>query len=252
MIENNKTKIALSSVAIVIMIATAFYYFKTLESKKVEIKNSENVAQTKDNASDNPVESEQAVQPEIVQDTPKVEEKKQPMAQDTADKSTETSKKSASGDNSVKIVDKLVNFGFQQAKNRSIDTIIIHSSYDAIGKDPFSISGIIKEYEEYGVSAHYLIGRDGVIYRLVADKDIAYHAGAGKVPDGRTGINAFSLGIEMVNTKTDDFTNKQYEALNGLISKLKKEYKIKYVLGHNQIAPNRKDDPWNFDWNKLK
>jgi len=30
MIENNKTKIALSSVAIVIMIATAFYYFKTL------------------------------------------------------------------------------------------------------------------------------------------------------------------------------------------------------------------------------
>jgi len=174
------------------------------------------------------------------------------MAQDTADKSTETSKKSASGDNSVKIVDKLVNFGFQQAKNRSIDTIIIHSSYDAIGKDPFSISGIIKEYEEYGVSAHYLIGRDGVIYRLVADKDIAYHAGAGKVPDGRTGINAFSLGIEMVNTKTDDFTNKQYEALNGLISKLKKEYKIKYVLGHNQIAPNRKDDPWNFDWNKLK
>jgi len=153
---------------------------------------------------------------------------------------------------SLKIKDKLMSFGFQKANGRSIDTIIIHSSYDALGSDPYSVSGIIKEYEDYGVSAHYLIGRDGTIYRLVQEKDIAYHAGVSSVPDGRTGVNAFSIGIELVNTKTDKYTDDQYQTLNKLLTRLKSDYKIKYILGHNQIAPDRKDDPWNFDWSKLK
>ena len=32
-----------------------------------------------------------------------------------------------------------------------------------------------------------------------------------------------------------------------LLTQLKGEYKIKYVLGHKDIAPGRKDDPWGFD-----
>jgi AmpD protein len=158
---------------------------------------------------------------------------------------------SLKNDGSMKISNKLVNFGFQESTGRSIDTIIIHSSYDALGSDPFSISGIINEFKADGVAAHYLIGREGTIYRLVEDKNIAYHAGVSQVPDGRTAVNAFSVGVEMVNTKNDKFTEAQYSALNNLIGQLKKEYKIKYVLGHNQVAPDRKDDPWNFDWSKL-
>ncbi|MFA5993901.1 MAG: N-acetylmuramoyl-L-alanine amidase [Parcubacteria group bacterium] len=150
------------------------------------------------------------------------------------------------------IVNKDVSFGQEKRNSRSIDTIIIHSSYDALRDDPFSVSGIIKEYQEYGVAAHYLIDREGVIYQLVVDKNVAYHAGLSSVPDGRKGVNEFSLGIELINTKTSQYTDKQYEALNSLLRLLKNNYSIKYVLGHNQIAPERKDDPWNFQWNRIK
>jgi hypothetical protein len=158
-----------------------------------------------------------------------------------------------SGDHGVnKIVDRFVTWGFQKASGRKIDTLIIHSSYDALGSDPYSIDGIIAEFKQYGVSAHYLIARDGTTYHLVADQNIAWHAGVSKMPDGRTGVNNFSIGIEMVNTQDGQFTAAQYSSLNGLIASLKKQYLIKYILGHSDIAPGRKTDPWNIDWDKVK
>jgi len=153
---------------------------------------------------------------------------------------------------SLSVKNNLVSWGYQKATAREIDTIVIHTSYDAIGDNPFSVTGILNEYEEYGVSAHYLISREGKIYRLVEDKNIAYHAGESQVPDGRTGVNAFSIGIELVNTKTDKCTSDQYIALENLLIYLKDQYKIKYVLGHNEIASGRKDDPWGFSWSKVR
>lgn len=156
-------------------------------------------------------------------------------------------------DGNLRIVNKLVNWGYEKSTpGRPVDTLVIHSSADVLGSNPYSVDGIIKEFKMYEVAAHYIVDRKGVIYRLVEDNDVAYHAGASRVPDGRTGVNQFSIGIELVNTKTGNYTAKQYEALNELIKALKKKYRIKYVLGHNQIAPERKDDPWNFNWNKLK
>ena len=156
-------------------------------------------------------------------------------------------------ENVLQISDKFVDWGFSKADNRKIDTIIIHSSYNAVGKDPHNLEDIIyKEYKPYGVSPHYIISHDGKIYRLVEDKNIAYHAGESKVPDGRTGVNNFSLGIEIVNTKSEKPNEAQYNALRNLLTYLKSEYKIKYVLGHSDIAPGRKDDPWNFDFERVK
>lgn len=153
----------------------------------------------------------------------------------------------------LKIVNHLLSAGFSvPSKQRSIDTIVIHSSYDAIGSDPYSVSGVIKEYTDAGVSAHYLIGRDGTIYRLVADKNIAYHAGVSKMSDGRTNVNDFSIGIEMINTKEGKYADEQYEAVNNLITYLKGKYSIKNIVGHDDIAPGRKTDPWNFDWKRVK
>jgi len=151
------------------------------------------------------------------------------------------------------IINKLVDWGFSKSENRKIDTIIIHSSYNAVGKDSHNLEDIIyKEYKPYGVSPHYIISRDGKIYRLVLDKNIAYHAGESKVPDGRTSVNNFSLGIEIVNTKSEKPNEAQYNALRNLLTYLKSEYKIKYMLGHSDIAPGRKDDPWNFDFERVK
>ena len=167
------------------------------------------------------------------------------------DKGSMAQEKSRASTNKVSIVSKLLNFGYEKRSMRNIDTVIIHSSYNALGADPYSVNGIIDEYRQYGVSAHYLIGRDGTVYQLVADKNVAYHAGISRVPDGRTGVNEFSLGIEMINTKAGEFTAEQYGALNGLLSLLKNKYDIRYVLGHNQISPGRKDDPWNFKWSSI-
>lgn len=150
------------------------------------------------------------------------------------------------------VINKLVSWGHADTSGRKIDTIVIHSTYNALSGDPFSLDKIIDIYKSHGVSAHYLISRDGKIYRLVKDTDIAYHAGVSETPDGRTDVNNFSLGIEIINSKTAGPTENQYAALEELLKYLKGKYVIKYTLGHSQIAPGRKDDPWKLDWEKIK
>lgn len=160
--------------------------------------------------------------------------------------------KSGEENESFRIISKPVSWGYQSLSSRFIDAIIIHSSYDALGSNPYSLDGLLKEYKSYGVAPHYLVDRKGKVYRLVADKNIAYHAGESKVPDGRKNVNDFSIGIELMNTKSDSCTREQYGSLVRLLGYLENKYKIKYILGHNQIASGRKDDPWNFDWDKIK
>jgi hypothetical protein len=183
----------------------------------------------------------------IVEDKPNIQETK------TVDVKIEDKivAKEDSSSTSAGIINKLVSWGYKTASSRSIDTVVIHSSYNALGGDTYDVDKLIKEYRGYGVSPHYLIGREGKVYQLVADKNIAYHAGVSQTPDGRTNVNDFSIGIEVMNTETGKFTDQQYAALKNLIASLKSKYKIKYVLGHNQIAKGRKTDPWNFDWNKI-
>lgn len=153
---------------------------------------------------------------------------------------------------SIKIIQKSVSWGYSKPQvDRIIDTIIIHSSYNALGGNAYDLERLMEEYKEYGVSPHYLIDRKGSIYQLVSDKNIAFHAGESRMPDGRTNVNNFSLGIEVMNTKDSKPTEKQYQSLSELITYIKNSYRIKNVLGHNQIAPGRKTDPWNFEWKKL-
>ncbi|MDI6602569.1 MAG: peptidoglycan DD-metalloendopeptidase family protein [Patescibacteria group bacterium] len=154
----------------------------------------------------------------------------------------------------LKIINRILKWGHHTPPTpRLIDTIIIHSSYDALGDNPYSVDGVIQEYKLYGVSSHYLISRDGIIYCLAPDEDIAYHAGISKMPDGRTNVNDFSIGIELIYTKTDSPKEIQYQSLVQLVKYLQQKYNIqnKNILGHKDITPERKTDPWNFDWKKF-
>lgn len=152
----------------------------------------------------------------------------------------------------LKIEEQLSNFGYRVPDTpRSIDTVVLHSSYNASGGDAYDIQRIVKQYEDYGVSTHYLIGREGAIHRLVRENNIAYHAGVSKMPDGRKNVNDFSIGIELVGTETSGYTDKQYAALNVLIADIKTRRAIKHIVGHSDIAPGRKTDPWKFDWKRL-
>lgn len=153
---------------------------------------------------------------------------------------------------SLVIHDRLVDFGHApHPAPRVIDTVVLHSSYDALGPDPYDLDGLLAEYRGYAVAPHYVIDRAGTIWRTVRDRDLAWHAGRSRMPDGRTGVNAFSLGIELMTTKRDSLTAAQYVALNALLARLCRLYPIRHVVSHALIAPGRKDDPWNFDFNRL-
>lgn len=170
----------------------------------------------------------------------------------TKDTSAPTPKPAEESTSSGEIVVRLMKSGFGSgSSDRDIDTIIVHSSYNAGSGDPFDREKTIQQYVDYGVSAHYIISRSGTIYQLVRERDIAYHAGVGKLPNGDTNINERSIGIELIGTKDSGYTKDQYAALQSLVAGLKKRYTIQYLLGHEDIAPDRKTDPWAFDWSKL-
>jgi N-acetyl-anhydromuramyl-L-alanine amidase AmpD len=149
----------------------------------------------------------------------------------------------------MKIIDKKVNFGYREMPNREIDVIIIHSVFNNSGGNFYDIDLIIKQFKRYKVNSHYLIGREGSVFQLVDDKNIASHAGKSCLPDGRTAVNKCSIGIELVTSYTESPTEEQTNALVELVNQLKSIYKINYILRHSDIAIGRKSDPWNFDWN---
>jgi N-acetyl-anhydromuramyl-L-alanine amidase AmpD len=153
---------------------------------------------------------------------------------------------------SLTIVNKKVSFGYETSQNRKIDAVIVHSTFNNSGGDKYDIDLVIKQFSTYKVSAHYVIGRDGKIYQLVEEKDLSYHAGKSSLPDGRTNVNTCSIGIEIMTSYTDGPNEKQIATLISLINDIKKRHQITYVLRHSDIAPGRKTDPWNMNWELFK
>jgi N-acetyl-anhydromuramyl-L-alanine amidase AmpD len=147
---------------------------------------------------------------------------------------------------------KHVDFGYKPSESkREVKALIIHSTFNASfpntqQPDTFSVDGVLQQFKQYGVAAHYLIGRDGNVYELVEPNNVAYHAGKSQLPDGTTAVNSCSIGIEIMCTYAVGPNDAQYAALRKLIDQLDAEYKFKYILGHFDIAPGRKTDPWHF------
>jgi N-acetyl-anhydromuramyl-L-alanine amidase AmpD len=106
-----------------------------------------------------------------------------------------------------------------------------------------------------GVSAHYIIDREGVIYQLVEEGKRAWHAGASEL-DGEKDVNQFSVGIELLATHTSGFTDKQYDSVIKLCKDIKKDYNItdNRFRGHEHICIplGRKLDPGpEFQWDRF-
>jgi N-acetyl-anhydromuramyl-L-alanine amidase AmpD len=136
-----------------------------------------------------------------------------------------------------------------------VDTIIIHSMHNPEAIDPYSAQSCLEILNQCEVSAHYIIDREGAIWRCVAEDKKAWHAGVSCMPDpsdGREGVNAFSLGIELVGNEDDPFSDAQYLSLGNLTRDILSRYAIRNIYGHSDIAPDRKTDPWGFDWNRFR
>ena len=111
--------------------------------------------------------------------------------------------------------------------------------------------------EESKVSAHYLVEEDGRVFNLVREDDRAHHAGVSHWR-GITDVNSASIGIEIVNPGHEwgyrPFPAAQMDAVIPLVSEIVQTHSIKprNVLGHSDIAPDRKEDPGElFDWAAL-
>jgi N-acetylmuramoyl-L-alanine amidase len=107
------------------------------------------------------------------------------------------------------------------------------------------------------VSAHYLVEEDGTVWRLVDETRRAWHAGRAFWA-GATNINDRSIGIELVNPGHEHgyrpFPEAQLTALEMLCREILARHPItpERVLGHSDIAPERKADPGElFPWERL-
>ncbi|HEY5803806.1 MAG TPA: N-acetylmuramoyl-L-alanine amidase [Lysobacter sp.] len=103
------------------------------------------------------------------------------------------------------------------------------------------------------VSAHYLIGKDGHLYQLVAEGNRAWHAGASRW-GGVTDLNSASIGIELDNDGVAPFSTAQIDTLLRLLGDITGRLDIPphLVIGHGDIAPSRKRDPSAlFPWQRL-
>jgi beta-N-acetylhexosaminidase len=89
------------------------------------------------------------------------------------------------------------------------------------------------------VSAHFLVDREGVIYRLMPENWMARHV---------IGLNYASIGVENVGgegNKKDDLTPKQLQANIELVKYLKEKYpSIEYLIGHHEYREMEDNPLW--------
>lgn len=134
-------------------------------------------------------------------------------------------------------------------KGAIIDTIVIHHTAT---NDAETALKLLTQ-KQYQVSSHYVIDKDGDVYKLVDEYKKAWHAGVSSWR-GREGVNDYSIGIELVNNGFQAFPEKQMNALIELCLGIMDRHNIdqRNVVGHFDIAPNRKIDPNEFfNWKKL-
>jgi N-acetyl-anhydromuramyl-L-alanine amidase AmpD len=156
--------------------------------------------------------------------------------------------------------------------------LVIHFTAGASAKSSINFW---KSSAAKGASAHIVIDRDGTIYQCRPFNITAGHAGKSrwKDPSGRTfeGLNSCSIGIELANagdganedgtafssrkficpagvqkakhknggplTFWEKYTPEQLAAVEELSKLLVKTYNLDDVIGHEDIAPDRKNDP---------
>ena len=111
-----------------------------------------------------------------------------------------------------------------------------------------------KDIYQLRVSAHCLIRRNGEIIQYVPFEQRAWHAGVSNYL-GKEKCNDFSIGIELEGCDDIPYTNEQYQQLIKVTKLLQQAYPaiIDNIVGHNDIAPQRKTDPGPaFDWSYYK
>jgi N-acetyl-anhydromuramyl-L-alanine amidase AmpD len=139
--------------------------------------------------------------------------------------------------------------------------ILIHrTTVNVIGS---TLNEFIENWKAKGV--HYIIDLDGHIVKLIDDRAyVAWHTGPSQWRN-ESPVNAFSIGIEIVNKTGDKYTHAQMASLLRLVDQLRKTYKISRdrVLAHGEVRglvgdgkgvnnPRENCPGFEFDWTILE
>ena len=135
-------------------------------------------------------------------------------------------------------------------KDDQINAIILHTTSLP------SISYSVQKYHELGVSAHFIVDENGMVYMLVPMELCSYHAGESHFGhynsigvdeygySNQDSLNPISIGIEFLTPNKGMFTIEQIKMYKILCDIISEEYgSIKSIICHSSIALNRKEDP---------
>ncbi len=123
----------------------------------------------------------------------------------------------------------------ERARRARTDFIVLHTTEGAP-------KGALTKLRKNG-EAHYLVNRDGSVFRIVDKDRVAFHAGR-SLWDGKADLDRVSVGIEVVGYHNKKHRPAQITALKELIRQLRGIYGVpaERVLTHAQVAygrPNR-------------
>ena len=145
------------------------------------------------------------------------------------------------------------NFSTRRRNPKKIKYIVYH--YTGMRSESKAIKRLTDDRAK--VSCHYFIKRNGQIILIVPELYVAWHAGKSKWKKDIS-LNKNSIGVEITNKGHDygyqSYSKKQILSLVKLTKYLIKKYKIKSsnILGHSDIAFERKKDPGEkFPWKHL-
>jgi len=128
-----------------------------------------------------------------------------------------------------------------------VDTVVLHATVLN------TLDQVIEHFSNPAskVSCHYTIDRNGTIAAHILEDKRAWHAGQSRMKDGRTVVNDFSIGIELVNLNdgADPFPDEQIKAMRNLLRAITARHPIRHIIPHYECAdpPGRKSDPRGFD-----
>lgn len=115
----------------------------------------------------------------------------------------------------------------------------MQKSYDFLKPESLGARPELVNAGNVNVSSHFLVDRDGTIYRLMPDNYMARHT---------IGLNYSAIGIENVggqNNKKDDLTDAQVEANAYLTRYLKNKYpQIEVLMGHHEYSRMKNTQYW--------
>jgi N-acetyl-anhydromuramyl-L-alanine amidase AmpD len=124
--------------------------------------------------------------------------------------------------------------------------IVIHSSDGNEKSD-------IETLTQGNVSAHYYTTKDGQSLHFVPEEDTAWHAGKTAYPSIS---NANTIGIEQEHIDgKEPWSDAEVQATARTVAGIMRRnpnITLDHVVGHSDIAPERKQDPLNYPWDKFR